>query len=789
MRRTSLVLVLVALIGTLVAGTAMARQEQAPLSHSAALMQPAEVMALEVPAIEPELLLAEDHMKKMEGPGPLRFALPFDVQVNPDTHGTWELVPGGAIWRLRVVAPGATDLNFGFGNFWLPKGATLHVASLTEAYFQGPYTADDNRDHGQLWTPVVPGDEAMIELFVPDAAEYALDLVRVGSGYRDLFRRDPATKSGSCNVNVICPLGDAWRDQIRSVAVYGTSGSTFCTGTLVNNVAQNKRPFFLTANHCEITSSNAASVVTYWNYQSSSCSTVGGGTLNQSTSGATWRASNYASDYTLLELSSQPAAAYNVYYAGFDARTTTAPASSIGIHHPNTDEKAISFNDDALTTVNSCIGTGGTSTHWQVNNWEQGTTEPGSSGSALFDPATKLVVGTLSGGSAACGNSLSDCYGKMSYHWGVGMSTWLDPNSTGTRYVAGLNGGSTGGNLAPTANFSSSTSNLTATFTDTSTDSDGTVTAWSWSFGDGATSTTRNPSRTYAAAGTYTVTLTVTDNGGATGTTSKQVTVSSSSTVVDLTNNVALTGQSAAKGAWKHYRINVPAGSTNLVMQISGGTGDADLYTKFGAQPTSTVYDCRPYLGGNAESCTVAAPSAGYYYLGVYAYAAYATVTVKASFTAGGGGGTELVTNGGFETGTTPWVLATYSTRTSGSAQAGTYKAQMLGRGVTTSTNFYQPVAGFNGATKTLKFYLKMTSAEGTTTAYDYLYVRLKNTSGTTVSTLATYSNKNKTTYAGWTLVTLTVPATALTNYRIAFDATEDSSAQTTFFIDGVSIK
>src|SRR4051794_15367629 len=82
-----------------------------------------------------------------------------------------------------------------------------------------------------------------------------------------------------------------------------------------------------------------------------------------------------------------------------------------------------------------------------------------------------------------------------------------------------------GGNQAPTANFSSSCTNLTCPFTDASTDADGTIASRSWNFGDGTTSTTASPAHTYAAAGTYTVTLTVTDNAGATGTTSKTVTV------------------------------------------------------------------------------------------------------------------------------------------------------------------------------------------------------------------------------------------------------------------------
>ncbi len=84
------------------------------------------------------------------------------------------------------------------------------------------------------------------------------------------------------------------------------------------------------------------------------------------------------------------------------------------------------------------------------------------------------------------------------------------------------------GNVAPTANFSFTTNNLTASFVDTSTDSDGTIASWAWSFGDGGTATQQNPSHTYAAAGSYAVVLTVTDNGGATNTISKTVTVTAS---------------------------------------------------------------------------------------------------------------------------------------------------------------------------------------------------------------------------------------------------------------------
>ncbi len=191
-------------------------------------------------------------------------------------------------------------------------------------------------------------------------------------------------------------------------------------------------------------------------------------------------------------------------------------------------------------------------------------------------------------------------------------------------------------NVPPVANFTSSVSGLTVNFTDTSTDSDGSIASRSWNFGDGTTSTATNPSKTYAAGGTYTVTLTVTDNKGATHSKSASVTVSGGGANANggaLANNVAVTGISGAASSTKYWTIAVPAGAKNLSISISGGTGDADMYVRFGAQPTTSTYDCRPYRAGNSESCSATTPSTGTYYIMLRGYKAYSGVTLKASYT------------------------------------------------------------------------------------------------------------------------------------------------------------
>ena len=106
----------------------------------------------------------------------------------------------------------------------------------------------------------------------------------------------------------------------------------------------------------------------------------------------------------------------------------------------------------------------------------------------------------------------------------------------------------------------------------------------------------------------------------------------------ELTNGVAKTGLSGATGAQQGFFIKVPAGASNLTITTSGGSGDVDLYTKLGAAPTLNSYDCRPYKSGNSESCTVAAPSAGTYYVMLNGYSSYSGVSLLASYTTTGGG-------------------------------------------------------------------------------------------------------------------------------------------------------
>jgi leucyl aminopeptidase len=202
-------------------------------------------------------------------------------------------------------------------------------------------------------------------------------------------------------------------------------------------------------------------------------------------------------------------------------------------------------------------------------------------------------------------------------------------------------------NAPPVADFSVAVDGLSAMFSDASSDSDGSIAARSWDFGDGGTSTTANPVHAYAAAGTYDVVLTVTDDAGASDSRTLAITVEAGGGGGGaLEKGVPVTGQSGGAGESLMYTLDVPAGASNLVFTMSGGSGDADLYVKFGSAPTDSAYDCRPYKSGNSEACTFASPSAGTWHVRIKGYSAFSGVSLVGDYgTGSGGGGTQTYAN------------------------------------------------------------------------------------------------------------------------------------------------
>jgi hypothetical protein len=102
-----------------------------------------------------------------------------------------------------------------------------------------------------------------------------------------------------------------------------------------------------------------------------------------------------------------------------------------------------------------------------------------------------------------------------------------------------------------------------------------------------------------------------------------------------LQNGVPVSGISGAHASQQFWTMSVPSGASNLQLQISGGTGDADLYVRFGSAPTTTTWDCRPFAGDSNETCTFASPAAGTWHVMLVGDGAYSGVTLVGSYQTG----------------------------------------------------------------------------------------------------------------------------------------------------------
>ena len=408
------------------------------------------VPIVEIPELNWAEIFAEDEMRSSKDEAP-RFAIPHRVSITPKADGLWERLNNRTMrWSLRIASDSAISLNLGFDNWSLPSSASMVISSTSHDMAIRPFTADDNKEHGQLWTPAIQGDELLIEITVSPRQQQlvnnSIELTSINVGYRGFYEQ-VVDRSGSCNYDVVCAEGDDWWNEIPGVAVISTGGSTFCTGFMVNNTSQDRTPYFMTADHCGISASNAASLVTYWNYQNSYCRVPGSGDsggsgdgqLNQFNTGATHLKSGSFSDYTLVLMDDSPDDAWEVSYCGWDA-TGDESSGAIAIHHPSTDEKRISFEYESTTTTDY-LGTSipGNGSHVRVEDWDLGTTEPGSSGSPLFN-VDHQVIGQLHGGYASCTSQTADWYGKFSVSYADGLDAWLDEANTGALTVDTLSG-------------------------------------------------------------------------------------------------------------------------------------------------------------------------------------------------------------------------------------------------------------------------------------------------------------------------------------------------------------
>lgn len=498
-------------------------------------------------------LLAEDVIRDENGEL-YRIGVPIYTNLTPENSGIWTTQPNGdRVWEIKIKSSGAEALSFIFSNFKLYGNSVFTVSDLNGTLLHKPVYKEDMLEDFQQHLALCFGDEMLLKLVEPantNSSEIQMD--RIMYNYRSTGNPNSAkiNESETCEVNVNCsPVGDTWQDEKRGVArvyIVDASGAGWCSGSLVNNTAQDCKPLFLTALHCGISTSAANSNLWkfYFKYEAPTCTNPGSaGTLDDYFITGCVRKANSndnggdtGSDFLLVQLGSAAneattittlkSANYNAYWNGWDANNT-AITGGAGIHHPAGDIKKISTFTG--TTVSTTYGGATANTHWRFswtsnsNGW--GVTEGGSSGSPVFK-SNGRIFGTLTGGSSYCtAQSSPDYYGKVSFHWTSNstntlyqLKTFLDPGNTGALVLDG-SADPCSTPATPVADFSGTPTTVapggTVTFTDLTS---GIPTSWAWTITPGTagvdwsytgstTAASQNPQVIFNTVGQYTISL------------------------------------------------------------------------------------------------------------------------------------------------------------------------------------------------------------------------------------------------------------------------------------------
>ena len=544
--------------GLLILGLQVGVWAQQSLAHTSKLELSKEVPTLALQTPDLGILAAEDILRDKQGVL-YRIGVALPAHLTPQNAGHWTTnADGSRTWQMVISAPGAEALSYLFEKFVLHGGSTLRIQNLGGQDVHPVLTSADVEAHQMQNAALCGGSKHVLTLTEPaytTPSEIYIDRVMYNYRSTGFEVEEKINESDPCEVNVNCsPVGDAWQDEKRGVArIYVVEGNQagWCSGSLINNTAQDCKPYFLTALHCGVsaTAANMNQWKFYFRYEAAACTnpTTVGSLASYFVTGclriadAADGGGNSGSDFLLVKLGNAnnentvinnlKSANLNAYWNGWNA-STSPTTGGVSIHHPAGDIKKIStFSGN---TVSTQWGTA-TGSHWRVtwtaNANGHGVTEGGSSGSPLFDN-TGNIIGTLTGGGSFCtALSAPDQYGKMAFHWTNNGTTaieqlkpWLDPANLNVLVFGGSADPCTPTTpVAPVANFVASATSVapatTVSFTDLST---GIPTSWAWSvspatgwsYAGGSNASTQNPQIVFNTVGQYTVSLTATNAQG-----------------------------------------------------------------------------------------------------------------------------------------------------------------------------------------------------------------------------------------------------------------------------------
>lgn len=333
---------------------------------------------------------------------------------------------GNQYLPYRIVVSNTQAIRIHLENIQLPVGAYFLVyATQKPTECRGPYNAAYLHGRNDLWTESIFATDVTLLACLPPGTnpnDIAFSIREIIDTFDFPLINSSNKGVGNCHLDVTCY--PAWATEALAVAGIGTInvvGSIWCTGALLNDNSTPHGNYFMTAYHCVGSQAAANTTEYYWFYQTATCNGTppSPSSVPRTGGGAEFLAGmnkNVGNDFCFLKLrQSVPA---GVAYVGWTTDPVASHAAITGIHHPDGSFKRISFGTLQSSRAN-----------WWDVMWSQGVTEPGSSGSPLFN-SNHLFVGQLWGGDSSCSDPQGiDHYGRFNVSYPI-ISQWLLQNDS-----------------------------------------------------------------------------------------------------------------------------------------------------------------------------------------------------------------------------------------------------------------------------------------------------------------------------------------------------------------------
>ncbi|MCL2830792.1 MAG: hypothetical protein FWD77_08675 [Betaproteobacteria bacterium] len=435
-------------------GAAMARQAVADGNRGARATHLSAAHAQGIPALEASGGTPPAARKSQEMSGALSSSrhqigygreLPEETEFDALAGLSWQQQADGSVTALqRIRSGGALALRLGIRIAPEFNGELRFAPTSNPANAIGPFTPYDWEEMEVYWSPVVEGEDMLVEIRMPDGKmppagtirfdklTHIYELSGPGNSFSNVY---PDTLP--CYNEVACARTDAERRASRATAqMYFQEGADgyLCTGTLLADQSQTGTPYFYTAHHCISSQTVARTLQTSWNYQYPTCNGGAGDPPNYTVryGGADYLNSDFSNDHSLLRLREAPPS--DAIFLGWTTDSPAGGAPIVDIHHPNGDVKKISWGSMANPPSGSVTFSDGTvyPNVWKVSLTE-GVTEGGSSGSGLLNCTSSdcKLIGGLIGGTTGCRTPQSEAYSKFSIAYSTALSNWLG-SSTGS---------------------------------------------------------------------------------------------------------------------------------------------------------------------------------------------------------------------------------------------------------------------------------------------------------------------------------------------------------------------